>query len=71
MYELPLKRAGATFNRMIYSNSRIIAPCMGIDMNKFYKINLTYKTYANGKEAERKYLSEESDMDFYFNGKKE
>ena len=51
MYEHPIKRAGLTMNRIIYSNTKMV---MGaFPQAKAAKFNLSFKfrTYENGKET--------------------
>ena len=56
MYEHPIKRAGLTFNRILYSNTRMVAPCFPDQANK-YRLQFRMKFYENGKESYRKVLS--------------
>ena len=57
MYEHPIKRAGLTFNRILLSNTRMVAHAFpGADAGK-YRLQFKMKFYENGKETSRKYVS--------------
>ena len=57
MYEHPIKRAGLTFNRILLSNTRMVAPAFpGLDAGK-YRLQFKMKFYEGGKETSRKYVS--------------
>ena len=57
MYEHPIKRAGLTFNRILLSNTRMVATGFaGLDPAK-YRLQFKMKTYEGGKETSRKYIS--------------
>ena len=58
MYEHPIKRAGLTFNRILFSNTKMVSKCFpGVQGNK-YDLQFTMKTYDNGKIVthESKYI---------------
>ena len=58
MYEHPIKRAGLTFNRILLSNSRMVAPAFpGFGTDGKYRLQFKMKFYENGKETSRKYVS--------------
>ena len=58
MYEHPIKRAGLTFNRILLSNTRMVAPCFpGGGLDGKYRLQYKMKFYEAGKETHRKILS--------------
>ena len=60
MYEHPMKRAGLTFNRMLFSNTKIVLPAFpGVSDGKF-RLQYKVKFYENGKEASRKIFSSDN-----------
>ena len=50
MYEQPIKRAGLSMNRILFSNTRMVMA--GFPKSKPAQFNLSfkYKTFENGKE---------------------
>ena len=57
MYEHPIKRAGLAFNRILLSNTRMVAAAFpGADMGK-YRLQYKMKFYEGGKETHRKYVN--------------
>ena len=57
MYEHPIKRAGLTFNRILLSNTRMVANAFpNVDPAK-YRLQFKMKFYEAGKEVSRKYVS--------------
>ena len=68
MYEHPIKRAGLTFNRILFSNTKMVVPCFQNQEGK-YRLQFKMKTYDNGKEVSRKYLSS-ADLDEIFPSRK-
>ena len=64
MYEHPIKRAGLSFNRILFSNTKVVASCFGLDPNRF-RISYKVKYYENGKESNRKYFTDKN-MDELF-----
>ena len=57
MYEHPINRAGLTFNRILLSNTRMVAQAFpGSDAGK-YRLKYKLKFYEGGKETSRKYIS--------------
>ena len=58
MYDHPIKRAGLTFNRILFSNTKMILPCFPGDNALKYKFNIKVKQYDNGREISRKYVNE-------------
>ena len=64
MYEHPIKRAGLTFNRILFSNTKMVAKCMPIPQERF-KVSFKYKIFENGKEQSRRYYTDKQ-MDEIF-----
>ena len=56
MYEHPMKRAGLTFNRILYSNTKMVIPCFPLQEGK-YRLQYKMKFYEHGKEVSRKYMT--------------
>ena len=57
MYEHPIKRAGLTFNRILLSNTRMVAAAFpGAESGK-YRLQYKLKFYEAGKEISRKYVN--------------
>ena len=54
MYEHPIKRAGLSFNRILFSNTKMVAPCMSNVTPDRFKISFKFKTFENGKETSRR-----------------
>ena len=59
MYEHPIKRAGLTFNRILFSNTKMIVPCYPAQPEK-YRLQFKMKFYENGKEVNRKIVSSQN-----------
>jgi hypothetical protein len=59
MYDHPIKRAGLTFNRILYSNTRMVQNAFPSGNEFRYKINFKVKYFDNGKETSRKYCKTE------------
>ncbi len=58
MYEHPIKRAGLTFNRILLSNTRMVASCYpGFGTDGKYRLQFKMKFYEAGKETDRKIIS--------------
>ena len=53
MYEHPIKRAGLTFNRILFSNTRMVQACFPKSAGHRYDLHFTMKTFENGKEVKR------------------
>ena len=69
MYEHPIKRAGLAFNRILLSNTRMVAHAFpGADAGK-YRLQFKMKFYEGGKETSRKCVSIK-DVDEVFSSKK-
>ena len=53
MYEHPIKRAGLSMNRILFSNTRMVMA--GFPKSKPAQFNLSFKfkTYENGKEQSK------------------
>ena len=56
MYEHPMKRAGLTFNRILFSNTKMVLPCFQNTEGK-YRLQYKMKFYEAGKETHRKYIN--------------
>ena len=56
MYEHPIKRAGLTFNRILFSNTKMVVPCYQNTEGK-YRLQFKMKFYDLGKEVNRKIMS--------------
>ena len=54
MYEHPIKRAGLSFNRILYSNTKAVLPIFPASNPGRFSINFLMKTYDSGKEVSRK-----------------
>ena len=65
MYEHPIKRAGLTFNRILFSNTKMVAPCFTKVGAEKFRVTYKYKTYENGKETSRRYFTDKN-MDELF-----
>lgn len=53
MYEHPIKRAGLSFNRILFSNTRMVQGCFPLSNPQRYNLSFMMKTYENGKEVKR------------------
>ena len=53
MYEHPIKRAGLSFNRILFSNTKMVQACFPGSSAQRYNLSFLMKTYENGKEAKR------------------
>mgnify|MGYP004201871765 CR=1 FL=1 len=50
MYEHPIKRAGLTFNRILFSNTKMVYQGFpNVEANKF-DVHFRYRTFENGKQ---------------------
>ena len=56
MYDHPIKRAGLTFNRILYSNTIMAIPGLPAGTENRLRINFKVKYYELGKEVSRKYF---------------
>ena len=54
MYEHPIKRAGLSLNRIIYSNTRMVASGFPGANEQRFNLSFKYRTFVNGKAAETK-----------------
>ncbi len=68
MYEHPMKRAGLTFNRILFSNTKMVLPCFPPVEGKF-RLQFKMKYYEGGKETSRKIFSA-SNLDEIFPSRK-
>jgi hypothetical protein len=57
MYEHPMKRAGLTFNRILFSNSKKVLPCFGQGAELKYRLQFKQKFFEAGKEVNRRIVS--------------
>jgi hypothetical protein len=57
MYEHPIKRAGLSMSRILFSNTRMVAvgfpATRDVKINK-YQLSFKFKTYENGKPVTQK-----------------
>ena len=54
MYDHPIKRAGLSFNRILYSNTKmVVAGFPNLDISKF-DLHFKYRTFENGKQKSSK-----------------
>ena len=53
MYEHPIKRAGLTFNRILYSNTKMVAPCFKTVTAEKFRVRYKMKYFEGGKEVNR------------------
>lgn len=49
MYEHPIKRAGLSFNRILFSNTKMVQACFPKSAAHRYNLSFNMKTYENGK----------------------
>ena len=49
MYEHPMKRAGLSMNRILYSNTKMVLQGFPNHNPKQFDLGFKYKTYENGK----------------------
>ena len=57
MYEHPIKRAGLSFSRILFSNTKMVSmgfPATSDIKIKKYNISFKYKPYENGKSVSTK-----------------
>ena len=50
MYEHPIKRAGLTFNRILYSNTQMAYKCFPESTSTRFSFGFMQKKFENGKE---------------------
>lgn len=65
MYDHPIKRAGLTFNRILFSNTRMVNPALPAGNEHRLKIHFKVKYYDGGKETSRKYCKTEQMDDLF------
>jgi hypothetical protein len=53
MYEHPIKRAGLSFNRILFSNTRMVQQCFPGSNPQRFQLSYTMRQYDNGKETKR------------------
>ena len=54
MYEHPIKRAGLSMNRILYSNTRMVLPGFPKANVKQFDLSFKYRTFVNGKATSTK-----------------
>ena len=52
MYEHPIKRAGLSLNRIIYSNTRMVSAGFPGDNTQRFNLSFKYRGFANGKATD-------------------
>ena len=65
MYEHPIKRAGLSFNRILFSNTKMVQPCFTKLTADKFKVTFKFKTYENGKESSRRYFTHQNRDDIF------
>ena len=60
MYEHPIKRAGLAFNRILYSNTKMVAPCFTNAAPEKFKVTFKVKFFEGGKETSRRYFTQDN-----------
>lgn len=71
MFEHPIKRAGLSMNRIIFSNTQMIVPCLPNQDTLAMRFGVGYriKHFENGKEISRKDVTSK-DLDELFPSRK-
>lgn len=54
MYEHPIKRAGLSLNRIIYSNTKMVMAGFPMAKAQQFNVSFKYKTYENGRVTSMK-----------------
>ena len=54
MYEHPMKRAGISLNRIIYSNTKMVMKGFPDLKEQQFKLSFKFKTYSDGKLSSTK-----------------
>ena len=67
MYEHPIKRAGLSFNRILFSNTKIVQACFPKSAPTRYNLSYNIKTYENGKVVKQEGKSTPSFFQWDFN----
>jgi len=57
MYEHPIKRAGLSLNRIIYSNSKMVFQGFPKADAQKYNLGFKYRTFENGKVVSLKWYT--------------
>ena len=60
MYEHPIKRAGLSFNRILFSNTKMVTPCIPTANPEKFKVTFKVKYFEGGKETHRKYITHDN-----------
>ena len=53
MYEHPIKRAGLSFNRILFSNTKMVQAAFPLSNPQKYKLEFLMKTYEKGKTVDK------------------
>ena len=51
MYEHPIKRAGLSMNRILFSNTKMVLPAFPKAKEQQFNVSFKYRNYENGKES--------------------
>jgi hypothetical protein len=54
MYEHPIKRAGLSMNRIIFSNTKMVAQGFPALKEQQFRLSFKYRTFENGKATSTK-----------------
>ena len=66
MYEAPIKRAGLSFNRILYSNARSSQHIFPNSTAEQFKVHYKLKLFENGKQTLRQEYNQEEHLDVMF-----
>jgi len=65
MYEHPIKRAGLSFNRILFSNTKMVQNCFPKSVSTRYNLSFVMKSYENGKMSKMEEFTS-ADLDNVF-----
>ena len=51
MYEHPIKRAGLSMNRILFSNTKMVLPAFPKAKEQQFNVSFKYRHFENGKES--------------------
>ena len=54
MYEHPIKRAGLSMNRILFSNTKMVLPAFPQAKAQQFNVSFKYRSYENGKVSSEK-----------------
>ena len=54
MYELPIKRAGLSMNRIVFSNTKMVMQGFPALKPQQFKLSFKYRSFENGKAVSTK-----------------